>query len=147
MTKSMPVSVPNTRMACALVIFTRACVTMSIAIGFGVYLGGATEAAAEDNFQRLNGPQIRAKLVGMEFTDESHWGEIYEPNGTLRAYEMDRKISGKWFIHNDQLCVDRGDRTANGCYDVWLSGNQVRLKFAGADSSIEGKLKRPSKPQ
>ena len=51
-------------------------------------LAGATFGSsifAEDNFQRLTGGQIRAKFSGMELTDESHWGDIFEPTGTLRT--------------------------------------------------------------
>jgi hypothetical protein len=41
----------------------------------------AANAFAEEKCQRLNGQQVRAKFVGMEVTDESHWGDIFEPNG------------------------------------------------------------------
>jgi hypothetical protein len=43
----------------------------------------ATGAAAEQKFQKLTGAQIEARFVGMELTDESHWGETFGRNGTL----------------------------------------------------------------
>ncbi len=52
-----------------------------------VFLGGTTfvsNVSAEEKLQRLTGQQIRAKFAGMELTDEAHWGEVFERNGTLR---------------------------------------------------------------
>src|SRR5258705_11325610 len=36
---------------------------------------------AAEKFQKLSGAQVRAKLPGMEMTDEVHWRDIFEPNG------------------------------------------------------------------
>lgn len=44
--------------------------------------------AAEENFQPVSGLQIRAKFSGMQLTDEVHWREVYERDGTLRSYSM-----------------------------------------------------------
>jgi hypothetical protein len=49
---------------------------------------------AEEQFKRLNGQQIRAKFAGMELTDQSHWGEVFEPNGTLKSFGWDIGRSG-----------------------------------------------------
>jgi hypothetical protein len=46
----------------------------------GVIVSGA---AAEQKFQKLTGAHVQAKFPGMELTDESHWGEVFERNGTL----------------------------------------------------------------
>src|SRR5258707_6564603 len=53
-------------------------------------------AAAEQKFQKLTGAQIQAKFPGMELTDEAHWGEIFDRNGTLTITSMGHKSSGKW---------------------------------------------------
>jgi hypothetical protein len=45
-------------------------------------------AAAEQKFQKLTGAQIQAKFPGMELTDEAHWGELFERNGTLTITSM-----------------------------------------------------------
>jgi hypothetical protein len=45
-------------------------------------------AAAEQRFQKLTGAQIQAKFPGMELTDEAHWGELFERNGTLTITSM-----------------------------------------------------------
>ena len=48
-------------------------------------------AAAEQKFQRLTGAQIQARFPGMELTDEAHWGEVFERNGTLTITSMGHK--------------------------------------------------------
>src|SRR5436309_16085436 len=45
-------------------------------------------AAAQQKFQKLTGAQIQAKFPGMELTDEAHWGEVFERNGTLTITSM-----------------------------------------------------------
>src|SRR5262244_1611561 len=64
-------------------------------------------AAAEQKFQKLTGAQIQAKFPGMELTDEAHWGEVFERNGTLTITSMGHKSAGKWRIQRDQLCLER----------------------------------------
>ena len=48
-----------------------------------------TDATAE-NFKKLSGGQIRARLAGMQISDEVHWRDVYERDGTLRSYSMGR---------------------------------------------------------
>jgi len=36
----------------------------------------ASSAAAEEKFQKLTGTQIRAKVAGMELTDNIHWRDL-----------------------------------------------------------------------
>jgi hypothetical protein len=92
----------------------------------------AQGALAQDDFKKLSGAQIRAKLSGMELTDQSHWSEVYEPNGRLRREEMGRKEAGSWRVQNDQLCTAIGKDGGSYCYEVWMSGKNVRLKTAGS---------------
>jgi hypothetical protein len=63
-------------------------------------------AAAEQRFQKLTSAQIQAKFPGMELTDEAHWGEVFERNGTLTITSMGHKSVGKWRTQKDQLCLD-----------------------------------------
>ena len=79
----------------------------------------------------------------MEMTDEVHWGDVYEPSGTLRTYSMGRKTVGKWRVQKNELCLDRG-KEEQGCYEVWLSGKKVELRRAGSDLPLEGVLQRPA---
>jgi hypothetical protein len=100
-------------------------------------------AAAEQKFQKLTGAQIQAKLPGMELTDEAHWGEIFERNGTLTITSMGHKSSGKWRIQKDQLCLDTGNEPGGGCYEVWLSGRNVELRNQTSSTPLEAVLQKP----
>jgi hypothetical protein len=100
-------------------------------------------AAAEQKFQKLTGAQIQAKFPGMELTDEAHWGEIFERNGTLAITSMGHKSSGKWRIQKDQLCLDTGEDPGGGCYEVWLSGRNVELRNQTSSTPLEAVLQKP----
>jgi hypothetical protein len=45
-------------------------------------------ATAEEKFQKLRGGQIRGKLGGMELTDNVHWRDLYQRNGTVMSTSM-----------------------------------------------------------
>ena len=100
-------------------------------------------AAAQQKFQKLTGAQIQAKFPGMELTDEAHWGEIFERNGTLTITSMGHKSAGKWRIQKDQLCLDTGDEPGGGCYEVWLSGRNVELRNQTSSTPLEAVLQKP----
>ena len=102
-----------------------------------------SSAATKEKFQKLTGAQIQAKLPGMELTDEAHWGEIFERNGTLTITSMGHKSSGKWRIQKDQLCLDTGDEPGGGCYEVWLSGRNVELRNQTSSTPLEAVLQKP----
>ena len=114
-----------------VVIVVATCITLS------------TSLRAEEKFQRLNGQQIRVKFVGMELTDQSHWGDVFQPNGILATYSMGHKSLGKWRIQKDQLCLDRGNE-GGGCYEVWLAGKKVELRNQVSNFPLEGVLQRPT---
>ena len=88
-------------------------------------------ATAEEKFQKLSGGQIRAKLAGMELTDNVHWRDLYQRNGTVMSTSMGRKRAGKWQIEQNQLSIEFEKDPVPKCYDVWLSGQQVELRLEG----------------
>jgi hypothetical protein len=96
-----------------------------------------------ETFQKLSGPQIRAKFNGMEMTDNVHWADVFGRNGELTSYSMGRKKDGKWRIEKDELCVERG-QDESGCYQVWLSGKNVEFRREGLPAAFEGVLQRPA---
>jgi hypothetical protein len=100
-------------------------------------------AVTEEKFHKLTGGQIRAKLAGTELTDNVHWRDRYQRNGTVMSTSMGRKRTGKWQIENDQLCIEFEKEPIPQCYDVWLSGNQVELRREGL-SPLEGTLEPSS---
>ena len=103
-----------------------------------------TTAAAEQKFQKLTGAQIQAKFPGMELTDEAHWGEVFERNGTLTITSMGHKSAGKWRVQKDQLCLDTGNEPGGGCYEVWLSGRNVELRNQASSVPLEVVLQKPN---
>lgn len=104
---------------------------------------GFSAPASAESLRKLSGPQIRAKLIGMQFTDEVHWGEVYWPDGRLTSEEMGRKRVGKWRIEKDQICMDYGKDAGNTCYEVWISGRKVQMRTPGSsDSPLEGVLEK-----
>jgi len=103
------------------------------------------DADAAEKFQKLGGSQIRARLAGMEITDEVHWADVFAANGTLTSYSMGSKKSGKWYVQKDELCIDRSTDDEGGiCYQVWLAGNKVELRREGSNLPFEGVLQKQS---
>ena len=88
-------------------------------------------AAAEEKFHKLSAGQIRAKLAGMELTDNVHWRDLYRRDGTVMSTSMGRKRTGKWLVENDQICIEFEKEPIPTCYDVWLAGKQVELRREG----------------
>ena len=103
-----------------------------------------SSAVAQQKFQKLTGAQIQAKLPGMELTDEAHWGEVFEQNGTLTITSMGHKSIGKWRIQKDQLCLETGSEPGGGCYEVWLSGRNVELRNQASTTPLEAVLQKPA---
>jgi hypothetical protein len=98
-----------------------------------ILLAGATMgsgAAAEEKFHKLTGAQIRANLAGMEVTDNVHWRDLYERNGSVVSISMGRKRTGKWRVENDQLCVEFENEMPN-CYEVLAWGKRAKLQHEG----------------
>jgi len=100
-------------------------------------------AIATEKFQKLSGAQIRAKLAGMELTDNVHWRDLYQRNGTVMSTSMGRKQTGKWRIEKDQLCIEFEKEPIPKCYDVWLSANAIELRGEGL-LPLQGVLEPPT---
>lgn len=82
----------------------------------------------------------------MEFTDQVHWGEVYESSGKLASEEMGTKRTGTWRVRNDELCTDYGKDIGSTCYEVRMSGKNVQLSTKGSsDVPLEGVLEKPRK--
>lgn len=98
---------------------------------------------AAESVQKLSGTQIRAKFAGMQLTDEVHWREVYDRDGTLRSYSMGTKKVGKWTVGKDELCLHLNEPD-DGCYEVSLSGQHIEMKPSGLGLTIEGILQTPA---
>ena len=100
-------------------------------------------AAAAENAQKLSGAQIRAKFTEMQLTDEVHFRDVYDRDGTLRSYSDGKGKVGKWIVKKDELCIYFKEPD-DGCYEVSLSGGRIEMKPSGLGLSIEGILQRPT---
>ena len=103
-------------------------VARSVIVAVAIWNSGAT---AEEKFQKLTGPQIHAKIAGMEVSDEVHWRDFYDRGGAVSSMSMGHKRTGKWRIKEDQFCVEFEKEPLAHCYDVWVSGNKVKLQREG----------------
>jgi hypothetical protein len=108
-----------------------------------VLLASGLRAEAEQKFQKLTGAQIQTKFTGMELTDEAHWGEVFERNGTLTITSMGHKSTGKWRVQKEQLCMETGNEPGGGCYEVWLAGKNVELRNRSSSVPLEAVLQKP----
>jgi hypothetical protein len=118
-------------------------------LGCGALLviGVCSSDANAEAFHKLTGRQIALKVAGREFTDEVHWREVYDRDGTLRNYEMGSSRSGKWRVAADQLCVDVQGSGAEDCYQLWTAGDKVELRReADLRDPIAGVLRKPTDP-
>jgi hypothetical protein len=113
-------------------------------LALGCALFATSDALAVEQFNKISGPQIRAKFSGMEMTDEVHWRDAYQRDGSFKSRSMGRTRTGKWQVQKDELCVDVGPGVDSGCYEVWIWGNAVELRPTGLGLPLQGVLQKPS---
>lgn len=99
----------------------------------------AAASPQADGFRKLTGPQIRKAFVGRKFTDETHFSFRYLPGGVIEGMSMGKKVTNKWAVMGDKLCVT--DRLGETCYPVWIKGAAVRLMIGEPDLSLDGVVK------
>jgi hypothetical protein len=105
----------------------------------------AASAHASDHSNKLSGARIATMFGGMQFTDEVHWREVYEKDGTLRSFNMGRKRVGTWRIRGSEICIDLGDDGDNNCFEVWQQGNRFVMQRDSQDPyPSEGILEKPT---
>src|SRR6266403_2236949 len=85
-------------------------------------------ARAEDMFKLFGEKEIRARVVGKDITDSSHWVSYLRPDGLLLSDEMGRKWTGTWKIQNNKLCMSNPNLDSPDCNEVWMSGANIRMR-------------------
>ena len=117
-------------------------VSLLVAAALSSISVGVSTTAAE-NSRKLSGNQIRAKFTGMQLTDEVHFRDVYDRDGTLRSYSMGTKKVAKWTIEKDELCLYFNEPD-DGCYEVSVSGDRIEMTPSGLGLSIDGILQTPT---
>src|SRR3954452_23672540 len=77
-------------------------------------------AHAQETFKLLAEKEIRARVVGNDITDSSHWVSYLRPDGVLISDEMGRKWTGAWKIQNNKLCMSNPNLDSPDCNEVWM---------------------------
>ena len=72
--------------------------TTAIVLALVGMLTRTVDIEAAEKFQKLTGAQIQAKFAGMEMSDEVHWRDRYERNGTVTSQSMGKNRFGKWRV-------------------------------------------------
>src|SRR6266571_4644043 len=85
-------------------------------------------ALAQGQFKLLGEKEIRARVIGRDITDSSHWVTYLRPDGVLVSDEMGRKWTGVWKIQNNRLCMSNSSSKSLDCNEVWMSGANVRMR-------------------
>ncbi|MDI9846438.1 hypothetical protein QM467_00030 [Rhodoblastus sp. 17X3] len=89
-----------------------------------------------EGFRQLTGPQITQALVGRTFSDDIHFSFRYRPKGVIEGMSMGRKVTDKWVIQGNRLCVT--DSFGQSCYVVWKKGAAVKLVVEGTEVILDG---------
>ncbi|WGS17370.1 MULTISPECIES: hypothetical protein [unclassified Bradyrhizobium] len=113
--------------------------------GVGSFVALDAGFVAAEGLKKLSGAQIRAKLSGKEVTDEVHYRDVYERDGTFRSYAMGSKKRGKWTIQGDDLCIDLPEPDG-GCFELTAAGKNVVLTPKGLGSPYDGIVQEISDP-
>ena len=85
-------------------------------------------APAQESFRLLGEKEIRARVIGKDLTDSSHWSIYLRSDGALSRGEMGRKWTGIWKIQNNRLCMSNPSVESPICNEVWMSGENIRLR-------------------
>jgi hypothetical protein len=83
---------------------------------------------AQEMFKLLGEKEIRARVVGNDITDSTHWVSYLRPDGVLLSSEMGRKWTGTWKIQNNKLCMSNPNLESPDCNEVWMSGANIRMR-------------------
>lgn len=93
---------------------------------------------ATEGFKKLNGAEIKRAFTGHSFSDHTHYSFRYVADGSLQGMSMGTKISRRWWIEDDLLCLT--DSFGQTCHDVWRKGAAIQLLPEGTDIPVEGDL-------
>jgi hypothetical protein len=94
-------------------------------------------AIAQEMFRQLGEKEIRARVVGNDIVDSSQWSMYVRPDGALIRDELTRQVIGLWKIENDKLCLSGANKNRINCHEVWMSGQNIRLRVNKNEESFD----------
>ncbi|TYO65926.1 hypothetical protein FXV83_14595 [Bradyrhizobium hipponense] len=97
----------------------------------------AIEARAADQLRKLDGKQIRARMMGKDITDGAHWSLYLRPDGSIVGSESGESWTGSWKIRDDRLCMTQPGSTSLVCNEVWMSGANIRMRASGDEKALD----------
>jgi hypothetical protein len=115
--------------------------TLALAILLSATIYGSI-AHAQEMFKLLGAKEIRARVVGKDITDSTHWVSYLRPDGVLFSREMGEKWIGTWKIQNNKLCMSNPNLEEMTCSEVWMSGANIRLRENPDQESYEANIEK-----
>src|SRR5260370_1977553 len=82
----------------------------------------------QEMFKLLSEKDIRARVIGKDMTDSTHWVNYFRPDGVLLSDAMGRKCSGTSKIRNNELCMSNPNLESLNCNEVCMSGANISLR-------------------
>lgn len=103
-------------------------------------------AYADDKFRRLKATEIKAVIVGKTITDDYHWADVFNEDGTIGGHQLGEPQTGSWkLFKSGQICAVRATSHKPKdiepvCVEIWIRGNEVQYR-QGSIVLSEGILK------
>ena len=91
-----------------------------------VVVGFAGQIAAES---MLTNDQIENSIAGNTLSDGSKWAEYYWPNGVIAR----KSYRGQWSVKDGFACFDYAGTKYDGCYQMAIEGDKIRLYSKDGD--------------
>ncbi len=115
-----------------------ACIFVGFLLGLVAIVDDqAVRADNYEGFKKLKAAQIRKAFVGKEYTDDVHFSNKFNADGSIDTFSLGRQSKDKWHIESDTLCLEEGGRIAK-CYEVWKKGEAVSLRRPGIGLNFDG---------
>jgi len=108
-------------------------------------LASSAAALAQEGFKRLGEREIREKVIGKDIVDSYHWITFLRSDGVLDIVdEAGRRPSGSWKIQNNKLCMSNPTGKSLDCNEVWMSGNNIRLRGLKNEETFDAIVEKHS---